>query len=57
VCRARILEELAQVKMSRLNSSQDIQLTIALDELKSDLARYDVYPDSSISCSIKVFFR
>jgi hypothetical protein len=40
VCRARILEELAQVKMSRLNSSQDIQLNIALDELKSDLARY-----------------
>jgi hypothetical protein len=26
--------------MSRLNSSQDIQLNIALDELKSDLARY-----------------
>jgi hypothetical protein len=37
--RARILEELAKVKKSRLNTSSSIELSILLDELKSDLAR------------------
>jgi hypothetical protein len=33
------MEELADVKKSKLNSSSSIELSILLDELKSDLAR------------------
>ncbi len=38
LCRARILEELANVKRSHLSSNQDLH-AIHLDELQSDLAR------------------
>ncbi len=39
MCRARILEELAQVKMSRLNSRQDIQLNIEISRNLVPLSR------------------